>query len=254
MWTDFFNRKIYWFFYSGYINESGKLNLKRFEVFMARLGLADLELFREHYSDIRMMDTKYVSIYSNFGSINTKKNWAYSRVQINSFWVALDYIKSSIRASIKLFLDQKKITIVLLYIKKQGVQFLLLKEEVPERSKAPPEKFAFSRIKIARWPQIPEISVVLEIHNNSIFQNNDETFGADVDTLLSTDTKSDLADLIKSTMLDFGTSSDENSDDENSNPDICDDDDSEEDTFEKEFLVHKRNYYINKLKYPEMTE
>lgn len=55
-------------------------------------------------------------------------------------------------------------------------------------------------------------------------------------------------------MLDFGTSSDENSDDENSNPDLCDDDDSEEDTFEKEFLVHKRNYYINKLKYPEMTE
>lgn len=54
-------------------------------------------------------------------------------------------------------------------------------------------------------------------------------------------------------MLDFGTSSDENSDDENSNADFCDDD-SEEDTFEKEFLVHKRNYYINKLKYPEMTE
>lgn len=85
-------------------------------------------------------------------------------------------------------------------------------------------------------------------------QNNDETFGADAETILSTDTKSDLADLIKSTMLDYGTSSDENSDEENSNADFCDDDDSEEDTFEKEFLAHKRNYYINKLKYPEMTE
>lgn len=36
----------------------------------------------------------------------------------------------------------------------------------------------------------------------------------------------------------------------------CDEEEefSDEELFEKEFALHKRNYYINKLKYPEMTE
>lgn len=29
---------------------------------------------------------------------------------------------------------------------------------------------------------------------------------------------------------------------------------SDDDLFEKEFSLHKRDYYINKLKYPEMNE
>lgn len=29
---------------------------------------------------------------------------------------------------------------------------------------------------------------------------------------------------------------------------------SDEELFEKEFSLHKRDYYINKMKYPEMTE
>lgn len=29
---------------------------------------------------------------------------------------------------------------------------------------------------------------------------------------------------------------------------------SDDELFEKEFTLHKRDYYINKLKYPEMTE
>lgn len=29
---------------------------------------------------------------------------------------------------------------------------------------------------------------------------------------------------------------------------------SEDELFEKEFQLHKRNYYINKLKYPEVTK
>lgn len=36
----------------------------------------------------------------------------------------------------------------------------------------------------------------------------------------------------------------------------CSEDDelSDDELFEKEFTLHKRDYYINKLKYPEMTE
>lgn len=36
----------------------------------------------------------------------------------------------------------------------------------------------------------------------------------------------------------------------------CEEEDelSDEELFEKEFALHKRDYYINKLKYPEMTK
>lgn len=38
--------------------------------------------------------------------------------------------------------------------------------------------------------------------------------------------------------------------------DGCDEDDDLDDyeLFEKEFSMHKRNYYITKMKYPELTE
>lgn len=66
-------------------------------------------------------------------------------------------------------------------------------------------------------------------------------------------------------MLDFGSgsSSDEESSSENQmmfgNQDEKDFEDDDEDLtddelFEKEFLLHKRNYYINKMKYSEMTQ
>lgn len=64
-------------------------------------------------------------------------------------------------------------------------------------------------------------------------------------------------------MLDFGSSSDEESDDEDKSSDsssigakssVCDEDCSDEELFEREFLAHKRNYYIQKMKYPEMTK
>lgn len=45
----------------GYINEGGKLNLPRLEKFMVKLGLVDRDLFRDHYSDLKMMEQKYVS-------------------------------------------------------------------------------------------------------------------------------------------------------------------------------------------------
>lgn len=59
-------------------------------------------------------------------------------------------------------------------------------------------------------------------------------------------------------MMDFGSGS---SDEGNSSGDEggLDDDEidpelSDEELFEQEFLVHKRDYYITKLKYPEMTK
>lgn len=62
-------------------------------------------------------------------------------------------------------------------------------------------------------------------------------------------------------MLDFGSSA---SDDGIStdgdvgkldlHDDLSDEDLSDDELFEKEFLIHKRDYYITKMKYPEMTE
>lgn len=58
-------------------------------------------------------------------------------------------------------------------------------------------------------------------------------------------------------MMDFGSDS---SDEGNSSANDGLDDDgidpelSDEELFEQEFLMHKRDYYINKLKYPEMTK
>lgn len=46
---------------SGYINEAGKLNLARFEMFMNEMSELDRELFREKYEDLKFMDGKTVS-------------------------------------------------------------------------------------------------------------------------------------------------------------------------------------------------
>lgn len=44
----------------GYLNESGKLNLRRFEVFMGAMSEIDRDLFRDKYEDLKFMETKYV--------------------------------------------------------------------------------------------------------------------------------------------------------------------------------------------------
>lgn len=109
------------------------------------------------------------------------------------------------------------------------------------------------------------------------------TFDVDVNEIVSAETQADLSELIKKSVriedrnvsikhnfnsdislwlqnLDFGVSSDEDSDDEDkssgnlSMDDMIDENCSEDELFEREFLVHKRHYYINKMKYPEMTE
>lgn len=45
----------------GYINEAGKLNLPRLEVFMAKLSEVDRNLFKEHYEDLKLFHTGCVS-------------------------------------------------------------------------------------------------------------------------------------------------------------------------------------------------
>lgn len=42
------------------MNEAGKLNLERFEVFMNEMSDIDRELFREKYEDLKFMDSKQV--------------------------------------------------------------------------------------------------------------------------------------------------------------------------------------------------
>lgn len=58
-------------------------------------------------------------------------------------------------------------------------------------------------------------------------------------------------------MMDFGSSDEESSSaNGEGRPDIEEDDPelSDDELFEQEFSTHKRDYYINKLKYPEMTK
>lgn len=53
---------IHFLFCLGYLNEAGKLNLKRFEVFMGEMSEIDRDLFREHYEDLKYMESKYVRL------------------------------------------------------------------------------------------------------------------------------------------------------------------------------------------------
>lgn len=52
---------VLFFFLTGYLNEAGKLNLNRFEVFMGAMGEIDRDLFRDNYEDLKYMESKYVS-------------------------------------------------------------------------------------------------------------------------------------------------------------------------------------------------
>lgn len=44
--------------FSGYINESGDLNLARFEVFMQELAKIDKEKFQDTYADLKYFEAK----------------------------------------------------------------------------------------------------------------------------------------------------------------------------------------------------
>lgn len=46
----------------GYLNDAGRLNLSRFEVFMDEMSEVDRELFREKYEDLKYMESKYVRL------------------------------------------------------------------------------------------------------------------------------------------------------------------------------------------------
>lgn len=60
----------------GYLNDAGKLNLGRFEIFMEEMSEVDRDLFREHYEDLKFMESKYVRyVFQNSGNLlmNVKK-------------------------------------------------------------------------------------------------------------------------------------------------------------------------------------
>lgn len=50
----------------GYLNEGGKLNLKRLEMFMEEMSEIDRELFREHYEDLKLLEMKYVRVFQRY--------------------------------------------------------------------------------------------------------------------------------------------------------------------------------------------
>lgn len=82
-------------------------------------------------------------------------------------------------------------------------------------------------------------------HQDGFNTRNTDTFNGNAD----------LMDLIKQTEFEFDTPEDEGSDNVfNADAKATgNDDDSDEDTFEKEYHQHRRDYYVNKLKYQEMT-
>lgn len=48
----------FFFLVIGYLNESGTLNLPRFEAYMRKLGSFDIKQFREKYDDLRYLEKK----------------------------------------------------------------------------------------------------------------------------------------------------------------------------------------------------
>lgn len=61
-WRDAKDANFFIYKNTGYINEAGKLNLARFEIFMNEMGGTDRDLFREKYEDLKYMDSKCVSL------------------------------------------------------------------------------------------------------------------------------------------------------------------------------------------------
>jgi len=61
----------------GYLNESGYLNLKRFEVFIRKLSLFDLDQFRDTYDDMKYKASKTgknIVLGEKMVCLNTKHN------------------------------------------------------------------------------------------------------------------------------------------------------------------------------------
>lgn len=91
--------------------------------------------------------------------------------------------------------------------------------------------------------QYEDLKFLESKHQAGFNKRNDDTFGGN----------QELMDLVKATEFEFD-SPDENEDcDEVFDKDNENDGFSDDEIFEKEFYQHRRNYYVNKLKYDEMT-
>lgn len=82
--------------------------------------------------------------------------------------------------------------------------------------------------------QYDDIKFIESKHQGAFNTRNDDTFGGN----------QELMDMVKATEFEFDSECDEN--DENS-------DENDDRTFEKEYEMHRRDYYVNKMKYEEMT-
>lgn len=80
--------------------------------------------------------------------------------------------------------------------------------------------------------QYDDLTFLESKHQVAFNERNDDTFGGN----------QELLDMVKATEFEFGVSPDEES--ENVDADVC---------FEKEFHQHRRDYYVNKMKYEDMT-
>lgn len=96
--------------------------------------------------------------------------------------------------------------------------------------------------------QFEDIKFLETKHQAAFNTRNDDTFGGN----------KELMDLVRATEFEFD-SPDENDDDEFNEVFHMDNDGnnkedmSEDEVFEEEFFQHRRNYYVNKLKYEDMT-
>lgn len=74
----------------GYINEAGILNLERLEKFMHKLGEVDRDLFRQHYSDLKGFDAKYVCPHFKPLKLNAATDFILFQNNDETFGVDLD--------------------------------------------------------------------------------------------------------------------------------------------------------------------
>lgn len=165
------------------MNEAGKLNLKRFEVFMDAMGSVDRELFQEKYEDLKYMESKQ----------NNNETFGNNFVEITA------ETKSDLNELIKKTVSKTWINTDIL------VEFAAI------------------------------LNAICFIQQNLDFGSDESSSeslcGSDDEFMFG---GQDPKEVFKDCEEEEELTNDE--------------------LFEKEFKLHKRDYYINKLKYPEMTE
>lgn len=90
--------------------------------------------------------------------------------------------------------------------------------------------------------QYDDLKFLESKHQGAFNKRNDDTFGGN----------KELMDLVKATEFEFDSDPEQEEDDEDEDEEPVDLDDDA--CFEKEFHQHRRHYYVDKMKYDDMTE